>query len=75
MVKLKIQEVAEAKGISMSKLHRSADITYRTLRLIYNDPYRDINLSTLDKLARALNVSICDLIDEHPERSADTNKI
>jgi DNA-binding Xre family transcriptional regulator len=67
MVKLRIKEVAEAKGISMSKLHRSADITYRTLRLIYGDPYRDINLSTLDKIARALGVSICDLIEEQSE--------
>jgi DNA-binding Xre family transcriptional regulator len=71
MIRLKIQEVAEAKGISMSKLHRSADITYRTIKLIYADPYRDINLSTLEKLAKALGVSICDLIDESP-REEDT---
>ncbi|HZO71906.1 MAG TPA: helix-turn-helix transcriptional regulator [Ktedonobacteraceae bacterium] len=67
MVRLKIQEVAEAKGISMSKLHRSADITYRTIRQIYSNPYRDINLSTLEKLAKALGVSICDLIEELPD--------
>ncbi|GHO99379.1 hypothetical protein KSF_094270 [Reticulibacter mediterranei] len=67
MAKLKIKEIAEAKGISMSKLHRSADITYRTIRLIYGDPYRDINLSTLEKIARALGVSICDLIEEQPQ--------
>lgn len=64
MVRLKIQEVAEAKDISMSKLHRAADITYRTIKLIYSNPYRDINLHTLEKIAKALGVSICDLIDE-----------
>ena len=51
----------------MSRLQRSADIAYRTIKLIYRDPYRDINLSTLDKIANALGVHICDLIDETPE--------
>jgi DNA-binding Xre family transcriptional regulator len=64
MARLRVKEVAEQKRISMSKLHRQADITYRTLKLIYTDPYRDVNLSTLEKLARVLKVSIADLIDE-----------
>lgn len=64
MYRLKVREVAEAKGISMSKLQRDADIAFRTVQLLYRDPSRDINLSTLDKLAQALGVSICDLIDD-----------
>ncbi len=66
MYRLKVREIAEAKGISMSKLQRDADIAFRTVKLIFRDPYRDINLSTLDKLAQALGVKICDLIDETP---------
>lgn len=72
MTRLKIQEVAEQKGFSMSKLQRSADISYRTIKLIYKDPYRDINLSTLEKIARALKVSICDLIEELPDNPDTT---
>ncbi|HEU5375315.1 MAG TPA: helix-turn-helix transcriptional regulator [Ktedonobacteraceae bacterium] len=64
MYRLKVREIAEMKGMSMSKLQRDADIAFRTVKLIYRDPYRDINLSTLDKLAQALGVNICDLIDE-----------
>ena len=64
MYRLKVREIAEAKGVSMSKLQRDADIAFRTVKLIFRDPYRDINLSTLDKLAQALGVRICDLIDE-----------
>jgi len=66
MYRLKVREIADAKGISMSKLQRDADVAFRTVKLIFRDPYRDINLSTLDKLAQALGVSICDLIDETP---------
>jgi DNA-binding Xre family transcriptional regulator len=68
MARLKVQEVAEQKGISMSKLQRTADIAYRTIKLIYKDPHRDINLSTLEKLAKALGVKICDLIDEADDK-------
>ena len=66
MYRLKVREIAEAKGVSMSKLQRDADIAFRTVKLIFRDPHRDINLSTLDKLAQALGVRICDLIDETP---------
>lgn len=69
MYRLKVREIAEAKGISMSKLQRDADIAFRTVKLIFRDPNRDINLSTLDKIAQALGVKICDLIDETPSVS------
>lgn len=69
MYRLRVREIAEAKGISMSKLQRDADIAFRTVKLIFRDPHRDINLSTLDKLAQALGVRICDLIDETPGES------
>jgi DNA-binding Xre family transcriptional regulator len=74
MYRLKVREIAESQGISMSKLQRDADIAFRTVKLIFRDPYRDINLSTLDKLEQALGVSICDLIEETPEESAEERK-
>jgi DNA-binding Xre family transcriptional regulator len=74
MYRLKVRETAEAKGVSMSKLQRDADIAFRTVKLIFRDPYRDINLSTLDKLAQALGVRICDLIDETPDKPHDEKR-
>lgn len=71
MYRLKVREIAETKGVSMSKLQRDADIAFRTVKLIFRDPYRDINLSTLDKLAQALGVRICDLIDETADKAND----
>ncbi len=68
MARLRVQEVAKEKGVSMGKLSRSADVSYRTIRLIYKDPTRDVSLNTLEKLAKALDVSIADLIDEEAKK-------
>ncbi len=67
MVRLLIKEVAKQKGFSMGRLQRTADISYRTVKLIYQDPYKDVTLSTLEKIANALDVSIHDLIEEGAE--------
>ena len=64
MVRLLVKEVARQKGFSMGRLQRTADISYRTVKLIYQDPYKDVTLSTLEKIAHALDVPICDLIEE-----------
>jgi DNA-binding Xre family transcriptional regulator len=66
MIRLKVQEVAEAKGMSMRKLASTADIAYNTLRTIYRDPYRQVKSVTLDKLARALQVDASELIESTP---------
>ncbi|MFL5627247.1 MAG: helix-turn-helix domain-containing protein [Ktedonobacteraceae bacterium] len=67
MVRLKVKEVAQAKGINMSKLSRKADISYHTVQAIAHDPYHDVSLSILHRIARALGVSICDLIVEEED--------
>lgn len=68
MLRLKVKEVARAKGISMAKLSRIADLNPRTLQAIYADPYRDVAYSTLLKLAKALNVDVSDLTEEVPDK-------
>ncbi len=67
MIRLKVQEVAEAKGMSMRKLASTADIAYNTLRTIYRNPYRQVTSITLDKLARALQVDASELIESTPD--------
>ena len=64
MIKLRVREVAQAKGISMAKLGRMADLNQRTMQAIYNDPYRDVAYSTLVKLAKALAVDVSELTEE-----------
>jgi DNA-binding Xre family transcriptional regulator len=64
MVRLKIKEVAESKGINMSKLSRMADVSYNTMLALYHKPHHDVSLYILERIAKALGVSICDLIEE-----------
>jgi len=63
MLRLRVQEIAKEKKISMSKLSRSSDLAYHTIQAIYRNPFRDVTLSTLEKLADALEVDICDLFE------------
>ena len=48
----------------MSKLSRMSDVSYDTIQQIYHTPYKDVNLSTLERLADALEVHVCDLFEK-----------
>lgn len=63
MIRIKLREAALKAGISQSKLSRRADVDLRIIQRVYRDPYTNINLHTLDKLAMALNVNASTLID------------
>jgi DNA-binding Xre family transcriptional regulator len=70
-LRLKVKEIAEAKGMSMMALTRKSYVALNTIRSIYHDPYRAVNTDTLLRLADALEVSIFDLLEELP---GDTEK-
>jgi transcriptional regulator with XRE-family HTH domain len=63
MIRLKVKEIAEARGLNMAQLARKADIDIRTVRRIYRDPMGEISTTVLDKLAIALNVDPSALIE------------
>lgn len=67
MVRLKVREIAEAKKINMSKLSRMADVNYNTIRAIWDNERKDVTVSTLEKIARALKVDVSELIEVLPE--------
>ncbi len=67
-VRLRVKEVAQEKGISMGKLHRAADVSYKTIKRIYSDPFYATTTITLGKLARVLRVSPGELIEEVPDK-------
>ncbi len=67
MIRLRIKEIAEQKGISMTRLSRLADTNYKTIKAIFDDPYREVTTTTLNKIARALGVAVADLIEEIPD--------
>jgi DNA-binding Xre family transcriptional regulator len=65
--RLRVKEVAAEKKVSMTKLHIRSEVAYTTIRKIFRDPYTDITLITLSKLAGALGVSTRDLIEDMPD--------
>lgn len=64
MIRLRVKEVAEAKGMSQSRLSRRADVDIKTLRKVYRQPGQaNITLDTLNRLAYALKVHPSELFE------------
>lgn len=72
MARLRVREIAEEKGISMSALSRQANINITTVRRIFRNPHHDVSLSVLEKIARALGVGVSDLIDDTTEDTSSS---
>ena len=66
MIRLRIKEIAAEKGISIAKLARKADLDYKTVYRIANNPYAEISTFTLGRLAEALEVSVKELVEDAP---------
>jgi DNA-binding Xre family transcriptional regulator len=66
-VRLKVKEVAEQKHISLNKLHMRTEIAHSTIRRIFQDPYTEIKLGTLARIADVLDVPIAQLFEEEFE--------
>lgn len=68
MIRLKVKEIAEQQGLSQSKLSRKADVDLTTLRKIYQQPTTaNVTIETLDRLAKALDVDVRELIESVPD--------
>jgi transcriptional regulator with XRE-family HTH domain len=68
MIRLKVKELAQARGLSQSRLSRKSDVDLTTLRKIYNQPTSaNVTLETLDRLAKALEVDVRELIESVQE--------
>ena len=70
MLRLRVKEVAKEKQMSMSKLSRASDVSYKTVKRIYDNPTNPIGTDTLEKLAKALGVPVVSLLEEVPSDAA-----
>ena len=71
MIRLRIREVAEEKGYNMSSLSRKSDVSFKTVKRLWKDPYQTANTDTLEKLAKALGVSVRDLLEDDPGETSE----
>ena len=75
-IRLKVREIAEKKGFNQSSLSRAANVDFKTVKRLFNDPYRDVVVSTVVKIAWAPDVPLTDLIEvsEMPQCWAGVSK-
>jgi DNA-binding Xre family transcriptional regulator len=74
MIRLKIKEVAQAKGFSQGLLSRKANVDENTLKKLYRNPYTSTTTHTLDKLAKALGVDVRELLESVPDDTANSTE-
>jgi DNA-binding Xre family transcriptional regulator len=67
MLRLRVKEVATAKGYTMSGLSRASDVSFKTVKRLFREPHSDVNASTLEKHARTLGVTMGDLVEILPD--------
>lgn len=67
LYRLRIKEIAESKGYNISTLSRASDVPFTTLRRAWKDPYYEIRLTSLHKIARVLGVATGDLLEDIPD--------
>ena len=70
MAKLRVKEIAEARGWNAARLARKADLSNTAMYGIWNGTTTDPGLQTLAAIARVLEVKIADLIDESEDQGS-----
>ncbi|MGI9058319.1 MAG: helix-turn-helix domain-containing protein [Ktedonobacteraceae bacterium] len=68
--RLKVKEIAEQKNLGLTRLSQRSEVAYNTVRRLWRDPYADVSLWTLQRLADALKVDIRELIEPVPNEQA-----
>ena len=59
----RIRELRAKRGLTQQKLAEEADVDYKTVqRLEGKTPHRHPNIDTLEKIARALEVTVSELL-------------
>lgn len=70
MIRLKIREIAQRKGISQTKLGQLALVDVDRVRKIWrygDSAHANLTLQVLDRLAKALGVDASELIESVPD--------
>lgn len=70
MIRLKVREIAQRKGISQTRLGQLALIDVDRMRKIWrngNSNTANLTLAVLDRLAKALGVDASELIESVPD--------
>ena len=67
-LRLRVKEVATAKGFNISTLSRKADVGVSTVRRLWHEPTRNVDFYVLERIAKALDVPATELIEDVPDK-------
>jgi DNA-binding XRE family transcriptional regulator len=62
--RLKVRELAEARGLSIDDVARISGVKYPTMRSIWYGPTRNPEIETAIPIARALGLTVEELVEE-----------
>lgn len=72
MAKLRIKEIAEAKGLNRSQLQIKAGVTLPMLNRYWSNDTESVHLASMDRIAKALGVQVCDLFaTDEPQKGEE----
>jgi transcriptional regulator with XRE-family HTH domain len=71
MLRLRVKEVAQANGWSMNKLSQRSEVSYNIVKAIYRNPYRQVTIDTLNRLAETMNVPATSLLEDVTKEQAE----
>lgn len=74
VLRLRVKEVAQAAGISQNKLSQRSEVSYNIVKALYRNPYREVELHTLNRLAAVLDVKPTELLESVTEEQAQDEK-
>lgn len=63
MFRLKVREVAKARGMSQRQLVLRSELDIKTVQWVFRDDHANITMITLDRIAVTLGVDISELIE------------
>ena len=63
-VRLRVKEIAEQQGYNISSLSRKSDVSQNTIRRLWHDPYRHVDISVLERISKALGVPTGSLLED-----------
>lgn len=67
LIKVNLKQLLKKKGMTMTELHELTGITQNTLSLMANGKSNGIQFNTLDKILKATNSNINDLLEQTGE--------
>lgn len=65
MIKLRIAEVAQQKGIKITRFKEESGLSWSIADRYWHNKIRGVSLDTLEKIAEFLGVHVTDLIKEN----------